>query len=300
MRYQWLIALISVMVVNAGAQTQEQILPVVLNGYIRDPLHYQTTIRVVNLSTLPFDVTLEAYQNDGTPIRILELFPIAKTGTKTALNLPASGSVEVFTYGDVPSLNGWVRLTYPASGSIQGTAEVAVINAPVGPHPICQRSSNEIVTSVQVPAVLAAQRFSGVAVIRPNRKGGFALVNPSPMASAAVFLSLMDPSGNFVGSATVEVPPQGRVSRLLTEYFPNASMNFMGSLRIASSAPIAVGAVNLIFPEGKLVDVALTAAPPVACIQVLAPARNPLTGECRVFPTPCDIPDGWQRTSSCN
>jgi len=255
---------------------------------------------VVNLSTSPFDVTLEAYQNDGTPIRILELFPIAKTGTKTILNLPASGSVEVFTYGDVPSLNGWVRLTYPSSGSIQGTTEVAVINAPPGPHPICQRSSNEIVTSVQVPAIQAAQRFSGIAVIRPNRKGGFALVNPSTLASATVFLSLMDPSGNFVGSATVEVPPQGRVSRLLTEYFPNASMNFMGSLRIASSAPIAVGAVNLIFPEGKLVDVALSAAPPVPCIQVLAPARNPLTGECRVFPTPCDIPDGWQRTASCN
>jgi hypothetical protein len=300
MRYSCLIVVISVMAVNAAAQTQEQILPVVLNGSIREPLHYQTTIRIVNLSTSAFDVTLEAYQNDGAPIRILELFPIAQTGTKTVLNLPAFGSIEVFTYGDVPSLDGWVRLTYPSSASIQGTAEVAVINAPVGPHPICRRPSNEIVTSVDVPAVQAAQRFSGFAVIRPNRKGGFALINPSTTASATVFLSLMDPSGKLVGSATIDVQPQGRVSRLLTEYFPNTVMDFMGSLRVTSSAGIAVGAVNVIFPEGKLGGVTLTAAPAVACIQVLAPARNPLTGECRVFPTPCDIPDGWERTSSCN
>jgi hypothetical protein len=300
MRYSCLIVMISVMAVNAAAQTQEQILPVVLNGFIREPLHYQTTIRIVNLSTSAFDVTLEAYQNDGAPIRILELFPIAQTGTKTVLNLPASGSIEVFTYGDVPSLDGWVRLTYPSSASIQGTAEVAVINAPVGPHPVCRRPSNEIVTSVDVPAVQAAQRFSGSAVIRPNRKGGFALINSSTTASATVFLSLMDPSGKLVESATIDVPPQGRVSRLLTEYFPNMVMDFMGSLRVTSSAGIAVGAVNVIFPEGKLGGVTLTPAPPVACIQVLAPARNPLTGECRVFPTPCDIPDGWERTSSCN
>lgn len=29
------------------------------------------------------------------------------------------------------------------------------------------------------------------------------------------------------------------------------------------------------------------------CIQVLATAKNPATGEVRTFPTPCDIPQGW-------
>lgn len=35
---------------------------------------------------------------------------------------------------------------------------------------------------------------------------------------------------------------------------------------------------------------------PRICIQVLAPARNPFTGEVRVFPTPCDVPAGWEGT----
>ncbi len=30
------------------------------------------------------------------------------------------------------------------------------------------------------------------------------------------------------------------------------------------------------------------------CIQVITPARNPQTGEIREFPTPCDVPEGWE------
>ncbi|HEX9503252.1 MAG TPA: hypothetical protein VF974_02925 [Patescibacteria group bacterium] len=38
--------------------------------------------------------------------------------------------------------------------------------------------------------------------------------------------------------------------------------------------------------------------PEGVCIQVMAQAKNPVTGEIREFPTPCDIPVGWQKTSS--
>ena len=33
---------------------------------------------------------------------------------------------------------------------------------------------------------------------------------------------------------------------------------------------------------------------PTFCIQVITPARNPETGEVRDFPTPCDVPEGWE------
>jgi hypothetical protein len=39
--------------------------------------------------------------------------------------------------------------------------------------------------------------------------------------------------------------------------------------------------------------------PPQACAQVITPATNPLTGECKNFPTPCDVPAGWQKVNSC-
>lgn len=30
------------------------------------------------------------------------------------------------------------------------------------------------------------------------------------------------------------------------------------------------------------------------CVQVITPARNPETGEVVDFPTPCDVPEGWE------
>lgn len=40
-------------------------------------------------------------------------------------------------------------------------------------------------------------------------------------------------------------------------------------------------------------------AEPVVCIQVIAPAKNLLTGECKEFPTPCDVPVGWIKVDEC-
>jgi len=37
----------------------------------------------------------------------------------------------------------------------------------------------------------------------------------------------------------------------------------------------------------------------VICIQVITPAKNPVTGECKEFLTPCDVPQGWQKVKSC-
>lgn len=34
------------------------------------------------------------------------------------------------------------------------------------------------------------------------------------------------------------------------------------------------------------------------CIQVITPAKNQLTGEIREFPTPCDVPEGWEKIRS--
>lgn len=39
---------------------------------------------------------------------------------------------------------------------------------------------------------------------------------------------------------------------------------------------------------------------PEVCIQIITPAKNPETGECRNFRTPCDVPAGWEKTAACN
>ena len=284
----------------AFADTQDLILPVALNGYTTPPVHYQTIIRVVNMSASSVEVTLEAYQNDGTAIRILELFPVTRTGTKTVFEIAGGASVEAFTAEDVPSLNGWIRLTFDSSATILASAEVALINAPVGPHPICVRPSTEILTSVQIPAVPAAQKFAGFAVIRPYRKSAYAIVNPSMTQTATVFFSLMGLDARFVASGIVQIPPQGRLSRFIQEYLPDAPPDFMGSFRVTSTIPVGFGAANMLSPGGEFTGITVASPPAVACSQVVTPARNPLTNECRAFPTPCNVPDGWIPASACS
>ncbi|MDP2709375.1 MAG: hypothetical protein Q8O93_05045 [bacterium] len=35
------------------------------------------------------------------------------------------------------------------------------------------------------------------------------------------------------------------------------------------------------------------------CIQVITPAKNKQTGECKEFATPCAVPEGWDKLDSC-
>lgn len=35
------------------------------------------------------------------------------------------------------------------------------------------------------------------------------------------------------------------------------------------------------------------------CAQVITPAKNAATGECKEFPTPCDVPLGWVKVNTC-
>lgn len=39
---------------------------------------------------------------------------------------------------------------------------------------------------------------------------------------------------------------------------------------------------------------------PEFCIQVITPAMDPNTGEVVEFPTPCDVPEGWEPVSPEN
>lgn len=34
------------------------------------------------------------------------------------------------------------------------------------------------------------------------------------------------------------------------------------------------------------------------CIQVITQAKNPSTGEIKTFPTPCDVPKGWEKVEA--
>ncbi|KKR80857.1 MAG: hypothetical protein UU26_C0009G0043 [Candidatus Daviesbacteria bacterium GW2011_GWC1_40_9] len=49
----------------------------------------------------------------------------------------------------------------------------------------------------------------------------------------------------------------------------------------------------------KIRDIFSRLEQPRICNVGLRAAENPKTGECRQFPTSCDIPDGWAVVESC-
>lgn len=58
----------------------------------------------------------------------------------------------------------------------------------------------------------------------------------------------------------------------------------------ASWCDVPRDASSVIYPE----DLLIKEKEAMVCVQVIAPARNTITGEVKYFPTPCDIPEGWE------
>jgi hypothetical protein len=137
----------------------------------------------------------------------------------------------------------------------------------------------EIVTSAQIPAVTPAIGFLSPVIINPNRHTAIALVNPSHSDSAELEITLLDSSGEIFLYGDERVPleisfylePRKRSAQFVWNFFDDCDVNhqvclavsvpsrplpevFHGSIRIESDKPIAVGAVHLLFPEGKLVN----------------------------------------------
>lgn len=66
-------------------------------------------------------------------------------------------------------------------------------------------------------------------------------------------------------------------------------------------AVLGIALIGLAFFYAKKEPVAKEKATPPApiteerlCAQVITPALNPETGEITEFPTPCDVPKGWE------
>jgi len=53
-------------------------------------------------------------------------------------------------------------------------------------------------------------------------------------------------------------------------------------------------AFGVLFNYADLRPLLKSAQEDALCAQVITPARNPDTGEIQEFPTPCDVPEGWE------
>jgi hypothetical protein len=91
-----------------------------------------------------------------------------------------------------------------------------------------------------------------------GRNLGVAFANPSSGANGLT-LTLRDANGNVVGNpVTLSLAPQQQMARFVNELFPSAVIgsNFLGSLRVQSSAPLSVLGLRFAGPEFSTLPVA--------------------------------------------
>ena len=122
-------------------------------------------------------------------------------------------------------------------------------------------SSDEILDIVSLPAVRAGTEFRLGVTITATRRAAISVVNPSDSETASVKIQLRGVNRDD-NAALIEIPPLSRISRFLLEIvvpddFPADPTRwlFRGTATITSNIPIAVGALDFILPDGKLVYV---------------------------------------------
>jgi len=145
-------------------------------------------------------------------------------------SLPDRGAMTADTGGDGGSSVGYARLQ-PSSGT-----------TPSGYLTFQFRQNDILVGQASVPAAVATQSGRIYAEVGGAVNTGVAIANPNG-AAAAISFYLTDTAGTQLARGNFTIPPNGQISRFLTEAPFNAGP-FQGTLTFTSTVPVGVIALR--------------------------------------------------------
>jgi hypothetical protein len=180
---------------------------------------WQTSLSIVNLSTIPGNVSLRLIGDGGTQI-----------GTTQTLQIGASG--KIFISSDAffgPEI-------FDSASQVQGYIEITGDGLRLGGSVVFGNASNSF-TSTALPLVSTLQRslvFSHVAS-SDTYFTGLAIVNPHAQDATAK-IDLYGPDGTLENSVKQTIRAGRRTSRLLTGYFPS----LVGQTRLSGYIRVTV------------------------------------------------------------
>lgn len=237
-----------------NADSEEFIFPIVASGFVGPVVggsdwgpRLENTITFVNLSEETITGIFRHFSNDGKPGPLLQI----QVGRRPS---SFSSYFAALIPPTIPSqFDGWARLTLPFGAKLFAEIEVVFFRSPNPP------------TSAHLQAIKPAREFRVTFVNRAGmggRRFAIAIVNPSAATTATVWLDYDRSGVGFVGylpcpsfPVTLQVLPLNRFSKFFDQIcgetigsggaFPPAT----GSLRIASSVPIAI-AILEVFSDG--------------------------------------------------
>ncbi len=212
---------------------------------VADGAGYRTNLILMNPNDRNISARLEFFSADGT------LIPMPVAGiprNNISLTLGPRGVRSLFTDGAGSGMRvGWARITSAdpiAGASIIQTWDGSSVVSEAGtlPSPTGRR-------------LLAYQESRGLA------RSGVAICNPGSSA-IALALRLRNAAGEIVAARRLTLPGLGQTARFFTEWFPLGFEEFLGTLEIAGSTPVAAIAMRF---DNPMADVFATL--PVILIQ---------------------------------
>lgn len=224
---------------------------------------FRSELTLFNLSSSAAAGSIEFFGSLGEP------------GLETSLCQPM-GDFEVaglqsgnWIFESLGLRRGWARIFHTGPEGVAASNEVTLLRQQV---PAClssaQLSSTMIETAARIEGVEPALGFLAPVVISAHRQSAIAIVNPSSERSAEIEMSFTDAQGESI-SVEGSVAPLNQATLFVREFFFGCDPQFHeacsaaipdlppggeihGSIRIQGSIPIAVGAQDVLFPEGRL------------------------------------------------
>ncbi len=178
---------------------------------------YKSMLSLVNLDPVAATVTLRLRADDGSPLGPSVEFPLAAGGKIQVSDLPM----------DQGGGQGYVEIT---SGGPRLTGSVSFTDA----------RQNAFATSLPLVSALGHRLLFGQIASDTTYFTGLALLNPGD-ADADAHVDVSNSQGVVVASDTFRLKGRGRISKLLTEYFPELSSQQLsgGYIRVESAQPLA-------------------------------------------------------------
>lgn len=222
------------------AQASNYYIPLTVDGG-----GYRTLFTVTNLSassTAQFSIQLSRDSGSARQDANVLNVPGQNGGQSgAALNVPAGGQVTLSTIGGNPLFTGWALVS--SASNVGVSAVFLVIDG-----------NGNVTSAVGIIPQASQATVSLVGLINPSAKTGFAVLNPSPNATANLSFQFFDSTGAQVSTTkTTTLAPGSRLQIFFDQapLFTDLS-NVQGTVALTSDTPLQVLTLRLDFPSGAL------------------------------------------------
>ncbi|HEY2934128.1 MAG TPA: hypothetical protein VGK99_20505 [Acidobacteriota bacterium] len=249
---------------QAPSIDEQVIFPIAVDLLRSDVPIHRTLYGFLNLGPGEFQPRMQFFSSNGGNF--------LSTGASA---VPVNGMVEFPRELDIVVLehNGWARTAVPAGQRVLVWASISTFQ--FRPGGVFEQ---ELTGTTRLDAVRPARRFRApffnasefrrrtFGYIAPNggaelRRTAYAVVNASADQPALIRVDALDRQGKPLCSTSLTILPLARRNFYIPDFFPNCDPGSEGSVLFDSNTPIAVGAVDVFFPEGKFLGVPVVAEP---------------------------------------